>query len=111
MAVFAVDKALLALRPHPKRNLTTALAPSLSGGSRQHTDSYEQLASAAGIEYGAARLLQLQALDPWLPLEWPMQPGNSVIEVCGEWLFSEYGVSQGRRVTSGGQMQQGRSKE
>ena len=79
--MFAVEKALLTLRPHPKRNLTTALTPSLSGGSRQITDTYAQLTSTAGIEYGAARLLQLQALDPWLPLRWPMQPGISVIEV------------------------------
>jgi hypothetical protein len=72
----AVDKASLQLRPHPTRDLAAAFAPSLAGAAYSTTDTWRQLASAAGLNHSAAALLAMLAADPWLAAEWPLRPGS-----------------------------------
>ena len=56
VSLFAVDVALLNVRPHPLRNLSTELAPSLPRDYYRSRDSYEALVSAESIGLSAARL-------------------------------------------------------
>ena len=72
----AVDKASLQLRPHPTRDLAAAFAPSLAGAAYHTTDTWRQLASAAGLNHSAAALLAMLAADPWLAAEWPLRPSS-----------------------------------
>jgi len=90
VAIFAVDKAMLALRPHPPRNLSSELVPALRAGFRSHSESYSQLISAVGLEYTARRLQQLHELDPWLPLDWAVQPGRSIVETPIAQVLAQY---------------------
>jgi len=70
----AVDKASLQLRPHPTRDLAAAFAPSLAGAAYHTSDTWRQLASAAGLNHSAAALLAMLAADPWLAAHWPLRP-------------------------------------
>ena len=79
--MFAVDKAILAVRPHPPTNLSLALASAVATDRYGTASSYAQLASVHGIAAAQAALQAMLAADPWLPAAWPLQPtGHSLAE-------------------------------
>jgi hypothetical protein len=80
VALFAVDKALLAVRPHPPRNLSVELAAHVQSDYYSTTDSYGMLASPSAIAHSAEALQRMLAADPWLPATWPVRPSRSLIE-------------------------------
>ena len=79
VALFGVDRALLNVRPHPIRNLSTSIVPSLPRDMYATTDTYESLVAPHSINLTATRLQEMVDADPWLPLAWPLRPGGSLI--------------------------------
>ena len=81
VTLFVVDKALLAVRPHPLRNLSRELRPRLPRLHPSQTDTYQQLASPSAVGNIQGALMRMLAADPWLPVSWPSQPGrHSLVE-------------------------------
>ena len=80
VALFAVDKAMLAVRPHPARNLTRDFSPVERAESLEHVHTYEQLVSPAGLDYSRRALENMLAVDPWLDAAWPLTPQGTDVE-------------------------------
>ena len=77
VAIFAVDRALLQLKAHPTLDLPAAFQPSLDGEAYRQSSSFEQLTSAAGLNYSAAVMLSRLSTvtgEPWLSAEWSLRP-------------------------------------
>jgi len=79
VCLFAVDKSILALRPHPLAPLSSVLSPQLRGASYAHRSSYSSLVSAAALNATAGRLADLLAADPWVSVSWPLDPSRGVV--------------------------------
>lgn len=84
VALLAVDRALLQLRPNPPVDVGGALSPDVMGGDYAATSSYEQLVSAAGLANASARLLSLLEADPFLRLSWRARASSS-----DDWQLSD----------------------
>ena len=84
VALLAVDRALLQLRPNPPVDVGGALSPDVMGGDYAATSSYEQLVSAAGLANASARLLSLLEADPFLRLSWRARASAS-----DDWQLSD----------------------
>eukprot|EP00928_Gymnodinium_smaydae_P025374 TRINITY_DN20229_c0_g4_i1.p1 TRINITY_DN20229_c0_g4~~TRINITY_DN20229_c0_g4_i1.p1 ORF type:complete len:2105 (+),score=387.02 TRINITY_DN20229_c0_g4_i1:758-6316(+) len=76
VCVFAVDQAMLDLKPHPPANLTSAFEPRPMLPGFTQDNGFDQLASPSTLLYTTEWMQQVAALDPWLlpGPGWPLRP-------------------------------------
>ena len=99
VSLVAVDKAMLAVRPHPVAHLSPEMRPSMRGGSYAMTDTYRQLAAPSSI---LASLVTRRWEEDLLPKEQAVLGAAAREETREGQASGGRGGGGGQGISSGG---------
>lgn len=93
VAIFAVDRAYLELRPHPLKNFSQEFAIQQAGSSFSATDNRHSLIPLKALVDTVSVFANRNAADPWIDPTWPARPSSwatADVDLPDERVFSSH---------------------